>query len=109
MGPRNPALPGAASMAAADAIDEVERLPQLFLFGLQHVLVMYAGTVAVPLILGSALQLHTQAGNCADQRRSVHLRLGNPAANPGLVEVWSTSSSHPGLFLHLRCAHDFDR
>ncbi|MGC2399393.1 MAG: solute carrier family 23 protein [Acidobacteriaceae bacterium] len=42
--------------AAADAIDEIEGLPQLFLFGLQHVLVMYAGTVAVPLILGSALQ-----------------------------------------------------
>ena len=39
-----------------DAIDQVESLPQLFLFGLQHVLVMYAGTVAVPLILGSALQ-----------------------------------------------------
>src|SRR5271155_4304635 len=49
MGPRNPAL-------AADAIDQDEGLPQLFLFGLQHVLVMYAGTVAVPLILGSALQ-----------------------------------------------------
>jgi uric acid transporter len=53
MGPRNPAVLGAAS---ADAIDQVEGLPQLFLFGLQHVLVMYAGTVAVPLILGSALQ-----------------------------------------------------
>ncbi len=39
----------------ADAIDQVEGLPRLFLFGLQHVLVMYAGTVAVPLILGSAL------------------------------------------------------
>jgi uric acid transporter len=47
---------GSASMpASADAIDQVEGLPQLFLFGLQHVLVMYAGTVAVPLILGSAL------------------------------------------------------
>lgn len=56
MGPCNPALPGAASMAAADAIDEVEGLPQLFLSGLQHVLVMYAGKAAVPLILGSALQ-----------------------------------------------------
>ena len=57
MGPRNPAVLGSASMpASADAIDQVEGLPQLFLFGLQHVLVMYAGTVAVPLILGSALQ-----------------------------------------------------
>ncbi len=42
-------------MSAADSIDQVEGLPRLLLFGLQHVLVMYAGTVAVPLILGSAL------------------------------------------------------
>jgi len=40
-----------------DGIDEVESLPRLMCFGLQHVLVMYAGTVAVPLILGSALHL----------------------------------------------------
>jgi xanthine permease len=57
MGPRNPVPPGSATMpTSSDAIDQVEGLPQLFLFGLQHVLVMYAGTVAVPLILGSALQ-----------------------------------------------------
>jgi uric acid transporter len=56
-GPLNPAVLGSAGTAASsDAIDQVEGLPQLFLFGLQHVLVMYAGTVAVPLILGSALQ-----------------------------------------------------
>ncbi len=42
------------------AVDEVLPLRQLFTFGLQHVLVMYAGAVAVPLILGSALGL-TQA------------------------------------------------
>jgi uric acid transporter len=41
----------------ADGIDAVESAPRLLLFGLQHVLVMYAGTVAVPLILGSALRL----------------------------------------------------
>jgi hypothetical protein len=40
-----------------DSIDEFESLPRLFFFGLQHVLVMYAGTVAVPLILGAALRL----------------------------------------------------
>jgi xanthine permease len=36
-----------------------ERLPsgQLFLYGLQHVLAMYAGAVAVPLIVGSAIGL----------------------------------------------------
>lgn len=40
-----------------DAVDE--RLPagRLFTLGLQHVLVMYAGAVAVPLIIGRALQL----------------------------------------------------
>ena len=36
-----------------------ERLPlvQLLPLGLQHVLVMYAGAVAVPLIIGRALKL----------------------------------------------------
>ena len=40
-----------------DSIDRMESAPRLLTFGLQHVLVMYAGTVAVPLILGSALHL----------------------------------------------------
>ena len=43
--------------AGADSIDQTDSLPRLFAFGLQHVLVMYAGTVAVPLILGGALHL----------------------------------------------------
>lgn len=42
---------------AGDGIDTRESPPRLLLFGLQHVLVMYAGTVAVPLILGAALHL----------------------------------------------------
>ena len=41
----------------ADSIDDFEGVPRTLCFGLQHVLVMYAGTVAVPLILGSALHL----------------------------------------------------
>ncbi|GLH31829.1 xanthine permease [Pseudomonas sp. BR1R-5] len=48
------------SPSKVHAVDEVLPLRQLFTFGLQHVLVMYAGAVAVPLILGSALGL-TQA------------------------------------------------
>jgi NCS2 family nucleobase:cation symporter-2 len=43
--------------AAADPIDEFPGLWRLLAFGAQHMLVMYAGTVAVPLILGSALHL----------------------------------------------------
>ena len=38
-------------------VDQILPVPQLFALGLQHVLVMYAGAVAVPLILGRALKL----------------------------------------------------
>jgi NCS2 family nucleobase:cation symporter-2 len=40
-----------------DAVDEVFPAPRLATLGLQHVLVMYAGAVAVPLIIGRALKL----------------------------------------------------
>jgi NCS2 family nucleobase:cation symporter-2 len=45
---------------AVAAVDE--RLPtgRLAILGLQHVLVMYAGAIAVPLIIGRALQLSPQ-------------------------------------------------
>ncbi len=39
------------------AVDEVFPAPRLVTLGLQHVLVMYAGAVAVPLIIGRALKL----------------------------------------------------
>lgn len=45
---------------AAQQVHPVDARPplmQLFTLGLQHVLVMYAGAVAVPLIIGGALQL----------------------------------------------------
>ena len=38
-------------------VDEVLPVPRLLALGLQHVLVMYAGAVAVPLIVGRALKL----------------------------------------------------
>src|ERR1700751_5264359 len=38
-------------------VDEVLPIPRLLALGLQHVLVMYAGAVAVPLIMGRALKL----------------------------------------------------
>jgi NCS2 family nucleobase:cation symporter-2 len=38
-------------------VDEMLPPPKLFTLGLQHVLVMYAGAVAVPLIIGRALKL----------------------------------------------------
>ncbi|NBE06148.1 nucleobase:cation symporter-2 family protein [Paragemmobacter ruber] len=42
---------------AVHPVDEVLPTPKLFTLGLQHVLVMYAGAVAVPLIIGRALKL----------------------------------------------------
>jgi NCS2 family nucleobase:cation symporter-2 len=38
-------------------VDQILPIPKLLTLGLQHVLVMYAGAVAVPLILGRALKL----------------------------------------------------
>jgi uric acid transporter len=38
-------------------VDQVPRPERLFALGLQHVLIMYAGTVAVPLLVGNALHL----------------------------------------------------
>ena len=47
----------AAGAAPGDAVDEVLPPQTLAVLGLQHVLVMYAGAVAVPLIIGNALGL----------------------------------------------------
>lgn len=46
--------------AAVHPVDEVLPAPRLVALGLQHVLVMYAGAVAVPLIIGRALKLPPQ-------------------------------------------------
>jgi xanthine permease len=43
--------------ATIHPVDEVLPIPKLATLGLQHVLVMYAGAVAVPLILGRALKM----------------------------------------------------
>ena len=48
------------SDSAPGTISEVDQIPgpsRLLMFALQHVLVMYAGAVAVPLVLGRALHL----------------------------------------------------
>jgi len=42
---------------AIHPIDEILPYPQMAAVGLQHVLVMYAGAIAVPLIVGGALKL----------------------------------------------------
>jgi uric acid transporter len=49
-----------AANPAVHPVDEVLPAPRLVALGLQHVLVMYAGAVAVPLIIGRALKLPPQ-------------------------------------------------
>jgi NCS2 family nucleobase:cation symporter-2 len=46
-----------ASPSVVHPVDEMLPLPRLVPLALQHVLVMYAGAVAVPLIIGRALRL----------------------------------------------------
>ena len=65
-------------------VDEILPLKQLASFGLQHVLVMYAGAVAVPLILGSAL------AGCGKTR----------AVRPFPVE-WTRKSRYPRVIARL--------
>src|SRR5258707_4646615 len=48
---------GPAEGRAVHPVDEVLRAPRLFVLGLQHLFIMYAGAVAVPLIVGGALKL----------------------------------------------------
>ena len=55
-------------------VDEVLPVPRLLALGLQHVLVMYAGAVAVPLIIGRSVETAAGRRRLSDQRRSVCLR-----------------------------------
>ena len=52
----------------AHPVDEVLRPGSMLLYGLQHVMSMYAGVVAVPLIVGSAMKLSFSGRTCWPQR-----------------------------------------
>lgn len=47
----------APATAGVHSVDEMLPAPKLLTLGFQHVLVMYAGAIAVPLIIGRALKL----------------------------------------------------
>ena len=67
-------------------VDQVLPLPQMALYGLQHVLSMYAGVVAVPLIVGSALKLSRPEITYLVVRGPVHLRPRHAVADPRYLE-----------------------
>ena len=49
--------PGRSGGTGVHPVDEILPMPRLLTLGFQHVLVMYAGAIAVPLIVGRALGL----------------------------------------------------
>ncbi|EAM5884903.1 purine permease [Salmonella enterica] len=51
------AKPASRSPSLTAPVDEVLPIMQMFLYGLQHVLVMYTGAIAVPLVVGNAVGL----------------------------------------------------
>src|SRR3984957_2899687 len=57
--PEAEAVPPDARGNPVHPVDEVLPAPRLFVLGLQHLFIMYAGAVAVPLIVGGALGLPT--------------------------------------------------
>ena len=63
-GTEPPSTQQAPVATATHPVDEVLPAPKLFTLGLQHVLVMYAGAIAVPLIIGRALQLPPGRSRC---------------------------------------------
>ena len=50
-------MPETLNPPGFDPVEERLPTPKLFTLGFQHLLVMYAGAIAVPLIVGRALQL----------------------------------------------------
>jgi hypothetical protein len=80
-----------------------EHLPtgKLAALGLQHVLVMYAGAVAVPLIVGRALKLSPE-----QVAMLVCVRLGHPHPVLGRYPmVWHSLARHDGRDLCRRGPH----
>ena len=73
-------------------VDEVLPLPKMALYGLQHVLSMYAGVVAVPLIVGTALQL---SGTQTTYLLSAGLFLAGLATLLQTLGVWKIGAKLP--------------
>src|SRR3954471_20242021 len=78
--------------AAQHPVDQVLAVPQMFLYGLQHVLSMYAGVVAVPLIMGSALGL---SGRDTTYLVSAGLFMSGVATLLQTIGVWRIGARQP--------------
>lgn len=72
-----PALTAPQSPPGANPVDLRPPISQLVMFGIQHVLIMYAGCVSVPLIFGAGESSRTQ------------FKLFSAAASPSLPSLHS--------------------
>ena len=78
--------PGTGGRPAVHPVDEVLPAPRLIILGLQHLFIMYAGAVAVPLIVGPAVGLrrpHRDPG----QRRPAGLRIATIIQSVGIGKI----------------------
>ena len=94
---------------SANTVDGIPPLARLFPLGLQHVLAMYAGAVAVPLIVGGALGLLGRGPRVPDQRRPV--RCGHRDDHPvhRVLAVRCTPAPDAGRHIRRRRPDDRDR
>ena len=68
------AEPVAGRSRGKHPVDQILPVPQLALYGFQHVLAFYAGAVIVPILLANAIGLTPEQLGVPHQRRPVHLR-----------------------------------
>ena len=84
-------------------VDEILPLGKLTLLGIQHVLVMYAGAVAVPLIIGGALKLPKEQ---LAMLINADLWPGHPDPVPGRLALRHQAAGDDGRHLRRRQPHD---
>ena len=82
-------------------VDEILPIPRLLALGLQHVLVMYAGAVAVPLIIGRALKLPPEEVAFLISADLVRLRAGHAGAVHRLSRRRHPAAGDDGRHLRL--------
>ena len=78
-------------------------------YGTQHILTMYGGVIAPPLIVGGAAGLSRAEMAPAGHRRPLHGRSRHPAADPRVPSFGSAAAPGAGHLVRERLHHGGDR
>jgi len=92
--------------SGVDHVDGMLPIPQLFAYGLQHVLAMYAGAVAVPIIIAQAMHLPIE-----DLIRLITADLftcGVATSNIRIRISWRAYSSYSRCYICFCRPYDYD-